>query len=167
MQLSETREAVGLGLLDFAWRQWAQIGVSAGAGGDDGWAVDPEALVLFTIGVGRGDPRLFDEMLDWIALNHRLLSLQRLRNLTPRFPVDAGLVAAVTASAKESLRMLSRSTRLRAACVPGRTGKPDGARSSNPGFLVSSRDPILLESLGIGSRQPTEAASESDGSAND
>jgi hypothetical protein len=101
MRLSETRETVSRGLLDFAWRQWAQIGVSAGPGGDDGWAVDPEALVLFTIGVGRGDPRLFDEMLDWVALNHRLLSLQRLRNLTPRFAVDPDLVAAVAAWAKE------------------------------------------------------------------
>jgi hypothetical protein len=101
MRISETRETVSRGLLDFAWRQWSQIGISAGAGGDDAWAVDPEALVLFTIGVGRGDPRLFDEMLDWIALNQRILSLQRLRNLTPRFPVNAELVAAVTAWAKD------------------------------------------------------------------
>jgi hypothetical protein len=31
-------------------------------------AADPEALLLFTFEVGRNDPRLFDEVLDWLAL---------------------------------------------------------------------------------------------------
>lgn len=97
MQTSEIREEVRQGLLDFAWRQWAQIGVSATVEGADRWAADPEALILFTIGIARRDPRLFDEMLDWMALNHELLSTQRLRNLARRFPVPAGLVAAVMA----------------------------------------------------------------------
>lgn len=97
MPISELRDTVSQGLLDFAWRQWAQIGVSATVAGADRWAVDPEALILFTIGIGRRDPRLFDEMLDWIAFNHELLSMQRLRNLAGRFPVPAGLVTAVTA----------------------------------------------------------------------
>src|SRR5215469_3600743 len=97
MPISQIRDEVSHGLLDFAWRQWAQIGVSATVEGADDWAVDPEALILFTIGIGRRDPRLFDEMLDWIAFNHELLSTQRLRNLTARFPLPSGLVAAVTA----------------------------------------------------------------------
>jgi hypothetical protein len=97
MQISEIRGRVSQGLLDFTWRQWAQIGVSATVVGTDRWAIDPEALILFTIGIGRRDPRLFDEMLDWMAFNHELLSIQRLRNLSRRFPVPADLVAAVTA----------------------------------------------------------------------
>src|SRR6201996_1547392 len=96
MPISEIRDAFSQGLLGFAWRQWAQLGVSATAGGADRWAVDPEALILFTIGIARRDPRLFDEMLDWMAANHELLSVQRLRNLARRFPLPAGLVAAVT-----------------------------------------------------------------------
>jgi len=95
MPISEIREEVSEGLLDFAWRQWAQLGVSATVGGADRWAVDPEALILFTIGIARRDPRLFDEMLDWMAFNHELLSVQRLRNLAGRFPLPSGLVAAV------------------------------------------------------------------------
>jgi hypothetical protein len=75
--------------------------VSANVAGGDRWAVDPEALVLFTIGTGRWDPRLFDEMLDWFALNHGPLSMQRLRNLTSRFPLAADLVAAVIAWTRE------------------------------------------------------------------
>jgi hypothetical protein len=102
MRISETRDKVSQGLLDFAWRQWAQIGVSATVEGADRWAVDPEALILFTIGIGRRDPRLFDEMLDWMAFNHDLLSTQRLRNLAGRFPLPSGLVAAVTAWTRQT-----------------------------------------------------------------
>jgi hypothetical protein len=102
MPISEIRDKVSHGLLDFAWRQWAQIGVSATVEGADRWAVDPEALILFTIGIARRDPRLFDEMLDWMAFNHGLLSTQRLRNLAGRFPLPSGLVAAVTAWTRQT-----------------------------------------------------------------
>ena len=86
MLISEIRDELSQGLLGFAWRQWVQIGVSATVEGADRWAVDPEALILFTIGIARRDPRLFDEMLDWMAFNHELLSVQRLRNLPAGFP---------------------------------------------------------------------------------
>jgi hypothetical protein len=102
MSISEIRDKFGQGLLDFAWRQWAQIGVSANVEGADRWAVDPEALILFTIGIARRDPRLFDEMLDWTAFNHDLLSTQRLRNLAKKFPLPSGLVAAVTAWTRQT-----------------------------------------------------------------
>jgi hypothetical protein len=102
MMLSDVRERTWQGLLDFAWRQWAQAGVSANIAGIDRWAMDPEALILFTIAVARRDPRLFDETLDWLAANRQLLSIQRLRNLTGRFPVDARLVGAVSAWIGES-----------------------------------------------------------------
>jgi hypothetical protein len=102
MRISELRDKVGQGLLDFAWRQWAQIGVSATVKGADRWAVDPETLILFTIGIARRDPRLFDEMLDWMAFNRELLSTQRLRNLAARFPLPSGLVAAVAAWTRQT-----------------------------------------------------------------
>jgi hypothetical protein len=102
MLISEIRGEVSQGLLDFTWRQWAQIGVSATVRGTDRWAADPEALILFTIGIARRDPRLFDEMLDWMAFNHELLSTQRLRNLAARFPLPSGLVAAVTAWTRQT-----------------------------------------------------------------
>lgn len=101
MQISEIRERTSEALLDFAWRQWAQAGVSANITGSDSWAMDPEALTVFTTGLARRDPRLFDEMLDWLALNHRLLSMQRLRNLAGRFPIDTRLVGAVIAWIRE------------------------------------------------------------------
>jgi hypothetical protein len=106
MALSELRNRARRGFLEFAWRQWAQVGLSANVTGADRWAIDPEALILFTIEVARRDPRLFDEMLDWLTGNRRLLSMQRLRNLTARFPVDPGLVGAVLAWAGESVPSL-------------------------------------------------------------
>ncbi|MFN0153943.1 MAG: hypothetical protein ACKVUT_06140 [Gaiella sp.] len=65
----------------FAWDQWAQLGVFAPTNRRDQTAADPEALLLFTFEVGRSDPRLFDEALDWLLTNERLVSVQRLRNL--------------------------------------------------------------------------------------
>jgi hypothetical protein len=67
--------------LGFAWDQWAQLGVFAPTNRRDQTAADPEALLLFTFEIARSDPRLFDETLDWLLTNERLLSIQRLRNL--------------------------------------------------------------------------------------
>jgi hypothetical protein len=147
MRISELRATVNRGLLDFAWRQWSQIGVSASVVGDDEWAADPEALFLFTLGIARRDPRLFDEVLDWAALNQKSLSLQRLRNLTARFPVDAGLVAAVIAWMKDSVPTDVLVSTERA----GRTQPKAPEQAKQPVFspdvlgFVARADPIFAE----------------------
>jgi hypothetical protein len=123
MLISEIRDKVSQGLLDFAWRQWAQVGASATVEGADRWAVDPEALILFTIGIARRDPRLFDEMLDWMAFNHELLSAQRLRNLARRFPLPSALVAAVTAWTRQT--------------------PPASVIASDQGGTVQGREPVF------------------------
>jgi hypothetical protein len=81
MQTSELRDRLRRGLLDFAWAEWAQMGILAQPTRTSPWAADPEALLLLTLEVGRHDPRLFDETLDWLVVNGRLVSQQRLRNL--------------------------------------------------------------------------------------
>jgi hypothetical protein len=68
-------------LLDFAWDEWAQMGVLAAAGRQSPWAQDPEALVIFTLEVARDDPRLFDEVLDWLAVNEPLVNMRRLKSM--------------------------------------------------------------------------------------
>ena len=103
MQNSDLRARVRHDLFAFAWDQWAQMGLSAAAHRIDRWAADPEALLLFTFEVGRADPRLFDEVLDWLVLNERLVSVQRLRNLC-RDDDDRALVEATLAWAAESRR---------------------------------------------------------------
>jgi hypothetical protein len=140
MPISEIRDKVSQGLLDFAWRQWAQVGASATVEGADRWAVDPEALILFTIGIGRRDPRLFDEMLDWMAFNQELLSTQRLRNLARRFPMPSALVAAVTA--------WTRQTAPASLIVSDQGGTGQGGEPVfSPDVLafVSQPDPVFAE----------------------
>src|SRR6266702_4053369 len=138
MMLSDVRERARRGLLDFTWRQWAQAGVSASMAGLDRWAIDPEALILFTIEVARRDPRLFDETLDWLATNRHLLSMQRLRNLSRRFPLDARLVGAVSAWVGDS--------------IPSRAVKDHGLPSGQvPVFsrdvisFIGEPDPVFAE----------------------
>jgi hypothetical protein len=81
MSISGLRDEVQDALANFLWDEWGQMGVSARTKRHDTWATDPEALLLLTFEVGRGEPRLFDEVLDWMVVNERLLSVQRLRNL--------------------------------------------------------------------------------------
>ena len=96
MQISDLRRTARDRLLDFAWDEWAQMGVSAAARRTERSAQDPEALLLFTLEVARGDARLFGEVLDWLALNERLMSVQRLRNLC-RDDADRTLAEAALA----------------------------------------------------------------------
>ena len=41
----------------------------------------PGAMLLFTLEMGRYEPRLFDEVLDWLVINGRWIDLQRLRGI--------------------------------------------------------------------------------------
>jgi hypothetical protein len=95
MQISTLREELAKASLAFAWDQWAQMGVLATPRRWDRWTMDPEALIVFSLEVARRDPRLFDEILDWMLVNERLVSVQRLRNLSrkvdERSLVDAAL----------------------------------------------------------------------------
>jgi hypothetical protein len=80
MRISALRQEVADRLRAFAWNEWAQVGILADVHRESPWATDPEALVLFTLQVGRSDARLFDETLDWLARNAGLISIQRFRN---------------------------------------------------------------------------------------
>ena len=83
MQVETLRDEVVNALQQLAWDQWSQLGVSAAPPERRSeHAADPEALLLFTLEVGRTDPRLFDEVLDWLALNEPLVSVHRLRSLS-------------------------------------------------------------------------------------
>lgn len=93
MSASTLRDDVTRRLAAFAWDQWAQLGIFAPTNRRDQAAADPEALLLFTFEVGRSDPRLFDETLDWLLTNERLVSVHRLRNLC-RDDDDRDLVEA-------------------------------------------------------------------------
>ena len=79
MDLQALNRRLGEQLVAFAWDQWGQMGILASRQGRSPWAQDPEALIVFTLEIARGEPRLFDELLDWMLLNEPLLSVRRLR----------------------------------------------------------------------------------------
>jgi hypothetical protein len=82
MRAAALRDEIVADSVALAWDQWSQLGVSGAAPARrEERAADPEALLLFTLEVGRNDPRLFDEVLDSLRLNEHLMSVHRLRNL--------------------------------------------------------------------------------------
>lgn len=82
MKAASLRDEIVADCIALAWDQWSQIGLSGAAPARrEERAADPEALLLFTLQIGRNDPRLFDEVLDWLSVNEQLVSVQRLRNL--------------------------------------------------------------------------------------
>ncbi len=82
------RSTVRERLLDLLWRQWSAIGVPGHGPAEERHVVDPEALLLLTMSVGRFDPRLFDEAVDWLSVNSPFINVQRLRNLVGTYAFD-------------------------------------------------------------------------------
>lgn len=118
MPISATRDALEAELLGFCWEQWSQLGAPLSVTPSPSpWAVDPEALLIFTWEVARADERLFDATLDWLVSNGQLLSTRRLQRLAVD-PDDKALCAA-------ALDWLTANAGGRAAHEPV---KPNGLR---------------------------------------
>jgi hypothetical protein len=83
-------------LIDFGWGEWSQMGFLSHASVRSPWAQDPEALILFTLELGRYEPRLFDGLLDWMTVAESTLSVRRMRAMCID-DVDRGLVSGVLA----------------------------------------------------------------------
>jgi hypothetical protein len=82
------RQAAERAAVDAAWQQWSALTSSAlPAGRRRPWAiVDPEALVLLSLTVGKHERRLEDLVASWAREASFLMSLQRLRTLSATFP---------------------------------------------------------------------------------
>jgi hypothetical protein len=89
-------------LVNFLWRQWSALGVAGQASGEDMWIIDPEALLLLTCTMGRHEPRLFDEMLDWLQENGRFINVMRLKRIlrTESFAGERALAAVAACLGK-------------------------------------------------------------------
>jgi hypothetical protein len=77
---------VGETALEVLWTQWASIGGLAAARDHAESIVDPEALLLLSIGFREQDRRLWDLVADWARVGSRYLSVQRIGNLLPAYP---------------------------------------------------------------------------------
>ena len=85
-------------VLNFLWRQWSALGVLGEARTKDPWIYDPEPMLLFTLEMARYEPRLFDEVVDWLVVNGKWVDMQRLRGiLREKDKIDRNLVGAVAA----------------------------------------------------------------------
>ena len=90
---TEARDAT----LELLWRQWVTLGVSGHAAPVSGRSlIDPEALLLASTTLARLDPRLFDEVLDWLQDQADWINLQRLSRLQKEHSLgDASLLSVI------------------------------------------------------------------------
>jgi hypothetical protein len=157
MPIHELRDEVQQRLGSFLWEQWAQMGMLSASARRERWAADPEALLLLSFEVGREDPRLFEEVLDWMLVNERLLSTQRLRNLAAD-EADRTLAGAAIAWLRE----------WRPKHRPPAPKGPEADEATEPLFLgarapVEQPDPAFLEyGLAKGWREPERRSSPPD-----
>jgi hypothetical protein len=97
---NEVREAT----IRFLWRQWQAVGATVASGTQANAIVDPEVLILASLGMLEHERRLSDVIAGWVELNSKLVSIQRLGNLRDDFPpaVAERLSALATFGVKEA-----------------------------------------------------------------
>ena len=95
--LTEFRNQFREKLLSFLWRQWTALGVQGYEESNDKWIIDPEPLLLFSCTMARQDPRLFDEILDWLHVNGRFINVQRLQTILKKEEFASGKVMSAIA----------------------------------------------------------------------
>ena len=137
-------------ILNFLWRQWSALGVLGEARTQDPWVIDPEPMLLFTLQMGRFDPRLFDEVMDWLVVNGKWIDMQRLRGiLREKDERTRNLMGAVAAflmkeSDKRKWKNLSQLCQSQMSDSPSnaqslfyeKDGKPHPiSNNPDPGFL--------------------------------
>ncbi len=90
--------------MHFLWRQWSVLGVAGGSRSKDNWIIDPESLLVFSIEMTRYEPRLFDEILDWLVVNGKWIDIQRLRGIVKNRDIRTKRLLSAVASyvSKES-----------------------------------------------------------------
>ncbi len=79
--LENYRNEINEKMIRFLWQQWSSLGVVGYGNGENPWIIDPEALLLFSLTISRSEPRLFDEIMDWLDINGRFCNIQRLRSI--------------------------------------------------------------------------------------
>jgi hypothetical protein len=127
--------------VSFLWHQWSSIGVAGGVRSNDGWMIDPEALVLATSRFGRYDPRLMDESIDWLVRYGRRINVLRLQSLHEQWPgiADDRVLAAIGS-------IVGKQSALRKWRGIGQPARSDDEReplfiSSTGGYLPVFGDP--------------------------
>jgi hypothetical protein len=137
--------------VEVLWRQWRALGGMAATHQRARSLVDPEALLLMTLVVGPSEPRLIDVLVDWVARNAELLSVQRVRNLSGRYPKSIGAPLADLANIAIHEAKDHRWRRLADGTVPTLERRNNKARATHASLM--SRPALTLRlrlAFGVG-----------------
>lgn len=148
---TSSRDRLLTTVLGTLWAQWTELGIG-GTRGAEASLIDPEMLLLATSRFARFDPRLFDEVLDWLARYSGLLDVTRLRRLGKQHGIHDGkvLAALIDFMRQRSLSekwdgsarsLLAREERAGYTGVGALFIAPDGRPMPTPG----TKDPFFLE----------------------
>jgi len=77
-------------IFDFLWRQWSTLGIAGRVESKDNRIIDIEALLLFSLSVCQYEPRLFDEIIDWLFQNGQFINVQRLQQIQLKYGFNCG-----------------------------------------------------------------------------
>jgi len=175
MSLKEYREQLLERLLNFLWRQWSALGLLGESGGDEDWVIDPESLLVFSLEMGRYEPRLFDEIVAWLKVNTQWLDTPRLRNIIKdRGAASARLIGAVLQHVLDNggdprklqnlaalcVRLASQAPVTTEALFKDKTGKPHPMVSEEkaaPAFLKFGFNRPVLKIQKAGKQAPVNA----------
>ena len=73
------------------WQQWQAVGAMVSGTRRAKGIVDPEALILLSLGLRDHERRLWDMLAWWAAVGANLLSVQRMKNLAVNYPKPINL----------------------------------------------------------------------------
>lgn len=151
-------------LVTVLWRQWDAVGAMASVSERAASIVDPEALILMSLSLVKDEPRFADLAASWVILNSDLLSVQRIKNLAPVYPVTSqellGGLAAIACKEGKDFRWRELSKATNARVLQYRTNKIRAVRVPlefppalmlriRAAFGVGVRSDILTYLLGI------------------
>ena len=88
--LTKSKDQFQETIIDFLWHQWSLLGIAGTTPPHDDRIIDPEALLLFSLNIGRYEPRLFDEIIDWLFQNGHVINVQRLRQIQKMYNFNSG-----------------------------------------------------------------------------
>ena len=152
--MSFKKEIIELGVR-VAWRQWSALGVAGLSSNDESKLIDPEALLLLTTVVGRHDPRLFDEVMDWLFTNASWINLQRLKTYQKDYAIGENSVLEAIAQHLNNCAEHTKWKSLLKLCQPQDKpaqqlfiGVPD-SRQTDPVFELHGwkRPPLRLRNM--------------------
>ncbi len=145
--LIDFREEFRGRLLDLLWRQWNTLGVSGHGTSWEGAAIDPDALLLVSCTVARHDARLFDAILEWMAINGRCINVQRVNRMFAQgLFVGQPVFRAVAAMAKTTVHASKWERSAQAADKSGVAPVPlFYLKDGGPLPVVRGKDPLFAK----------------------